>query len=68
MEIFPLEYGFGDFFSFEDLFVEIFPLENWDFFMIKTEEDEDGQEMMKIYPWGKNDENNFGWKLMRITG
>ena len=40
--------------------MENFPFENGDFFLwSQSEEDEDGLEMMKIYSWGKNDDDFF---------
>ena len=50
--------------------LEIFPLKNeefsfwkWRFFLCsQSEEDEDGLGMMKIYSWGKNDDDFFFFK------
>ena len=57
LEIFPLEYGFGDF-SFEKWRIFLwkmknFPFENGNFFFLwsQSKKDEDGLEMMKIYSW-----------------
>ena len=49
LEIFPLEYGFGDF-SFEKWRIFLLKMEIF-FLWSQSEEDEDGLEMMKIYSW-----------------
>ena len=64
LEIFIEDFFIGDF-SFGIWFwrfflwkIENFPFENGDFFLwSQSEEDEDGLEMMKIYSWGKNDDD-----------
>ena len=66
LEIFIEDFFIGDF-SFAIWFwrfflwkIENFPFENGDFFLwSQSEEDEDGLEMMKIYSWGKNDDDFF---------
>ena len=56
LEIFPLEYGFGDF-SFEKWRIFLLKMEIYLFIFIyyflwsQSEEDEDRLEMMKIYSW-----------------
>ena len=49
MENFPFENG--------DLFIYLFIY--YFFLWSQSEEDEDGLEMMKIYSWGKNDDDFF---------
>ena len=72
LEIFPLEYGFGDF-SFKKW--RIFLLKMEIFFMITkwrrwrwTRNDEDLFMMIFFWKTYPLNENNFGWKLMWIAG
>ena len=59
LEIFTEDFFIGDllFWRFFLWKMENFPFENGDFLWSQSEEDEVGQEMMKIYSWGKNDDD-----------
>ena len=65
MEIFPWRFILRDFsievleIFIENLFIGDFSFWKWRFFFLwsQGEEDEDGLGMMKIYSWGKNDDD-----------